>query len=60
MSFGAFWHFFVCSTQNKTNASLKTEIGWLMRKAPEKSNKEAIFYQREQARLNMLKIIKEP
>lgn len=45
---------FVGLTQNKTNASLKPEIGWLMRKAPENPDKEAIFYQRQQARLHMV------
>ena len=45
---------FVGLTQNKTNSSLKPEIGWLMRKKPEIPEGQAVNYQREQAKLHML------
>ena len=47
---------FVGMTQNKTNGSLKPEIGWLIRPKKEIPKEQTVQYNREQARLNMINL----
>lgn len=49
---------FVGLTQNKSNASIKPEIGWLIRRKQEIPESEKRAYEKEQAELNLIKFNK--